>query len=836
MTCPFCNPDKSRVFFHNSKLCYCLWDGFAVSPGHALVIPTRHMSSWFDATREEQLSLLDGIDHARNKIMNRYRPDGFNIGINIGAAAGQTVPHLHVHVIPRYEGDVPDPRGGVRYVIPSRANYLSDAGRASYQVPYHKIPLPGSEQYPLWHALRADLTGATSIDIAVAFLMSSGLARIEPHLCDILASGGSIRILTGDYMGVTEPAALYRLLDLKDDCQTDTRMTGNLDCRVFNTSDAIGFHPKAYIIGSRNGSFVAYLGSSNLTESGLCRGIEWNYRLTDGKEPTAIHVLRREFDRLFASRQVVPLSGDWIRSYEDRWKARNLSSRRSFVDRAARTMEPPPAPHSVQREALAALERTRSEGNRSGLVVLATGLGKTWLAAFDSKKERRVLFVAHREEILRQARDTFRRIRPDATLGFYAGGRHETDGDVIFASIQTLGRAEHLDRFAPDAFSYIVIDEFHHAAARTYRRMIKHFRPDFMLALTATPDRSDGADLLALCDENLVYECDVVEGIRRGLLSSFEYYGVHDDVDFTNIPWRSGRFDPTALEAAVVTERRAENAYRQWRRRKGHRTLGFCVSRKHADYMTDFFSQRGVRCMSVHSGEGAASRTESIERLVAGELDVVFSVDMFNEGVDVPEVDTLLMLRPTESRILWMQQFGRGLRRAPDIERVTVIDYVGNHRVFLAPAMILLARGDDRPREVARALELYGAGELSLPPGCSVNYDLESIDILRKLARPPNAVEAFDIWFDVFTETNAHRPSASEAWHAGYDPAGMRGRYGSWFAFVGAKGGLSDIERQVAEDYGEFLAQVETTAMTSRLLKMPCNPQFSCQSEGKPSA
>ncbi|MGV8989725.1 MAG: DEAD/DEAH box helicase family protein [Cypionkella sp.] len=219
-----------------------------------------------------------------------------------------------------------------------------------------------------------------------------------------------------------------------------------------------------------------------------------------------------------------------------------------------------PEPHEIQRAALVALVDARAHGLRRGLVVLATGLGKTWLAAFDSQPFARVLFVAHREEILTQAMSSFRRIRPEARFGRYDGSEKTDDAELIFASIQTLGAAHHLRRFAPDAFDYIVVDEFHHAAASSYRSLLDHFTPRFLLGLTATPDRSDGADLLSLCDDNLLYQCDLFEGIDASLLSPFRYVGVPDAVDYAQIPWRSSRFDLTELEAALATEARAQTA------------------------------------------------------------------------------------------------------------------------------------------------------------------------------------------------------------------------------------------------------------------------------------
>jgi superfamily II DNA or RNA helicase/diadenosine tetraphosphate (Ap4A) HIT family hydrolase/HKD family nuclease len=819
MSCPFCDPDASRIFYDEDPAFLCLWDGFPVSPGHALVIPRRHVATWFEATTQEQASLLEGIEIAKQEIEKQYQPNGFNIGINVGEAAGQTVPHLHVHLIPRYTGDVEDPRGGVRYVIADKANYLS----VRDEPPSYKIstppPIPGmlaGLDVPMLDVLCEDLAHAERVDMAVAFILESGLTRIESHLLDVLDRGGRVRVLTGDYLDVTEPRALLRLLDLQaaiEHPDDPSQRTGSIDCRVFQTDKSLGFHPKAYLIGHHGGEHIAYIGSSNLTRAALVRGVEWNYRLTKQGEPQAVATIEAEFEKLFHHPHTVPLTEAWIDAYQDRRRVATRVAEPVGVDLDEEKPAPPPTPHSVQQEALVALEQTRVAGNSAGLVVLATGLGKTWLSAFDSANFGRVLFVAHREEILRQALSTFRRIRPEAYLGLYTGTEKLPDADVLFASIQTLGRARHLERFAADAFDYIVVDEFHHAAAATYRRLIDYFEPKFLLGLTATPDRTDGADLLALCGENLVYRCDLIDGVNQELLSPFKYFGIPDDVDFKNIPWRSGRFEPEALENAVTTEKRAQNAYDQWQQHGGSRALGFCVSRRHADYMANFFNRQGVKSVAVHSGPSSAPRTESLEALEAGELPIVFSVDMFNEGVDVPHIDTVMMLRPTESRILWLQQFGRGLRRAEGKSHVNVIDYIGNHRTFLQPAMILLAGGGDRPGELLVALDRLEQGELELPAGCSVTYELEAMNILRALAKPSSGADATAVWYRSFRERHGVRPTASEAWHAGYDPKTVRKNFGSWLGFVNTEGDLSESQGEAFNAHEQFLNSLEVTPM-----------------------
>lgn len=713
MTCPFCDPEEERIAYRDESIT-CLWDGFPVTDGHVLVIPNRHFASWFEATLEEQKEMLKGISTARDLILKQHRPEGFNIGINIGEAGGQTIPHLHIHVIPRYKGDVVDPRGGVRYVIPDKANYLredKDVEDSSVAYPT-SAELPsvfGNEERPLLPSLIADLAGASQIDIAVAFVTQSGLSEIQPYLIDLLERGGRLRFLTGDYLGVTEPRALLKLLDWSQEYEVSTEL------RVFNTDSELGFHPKAYLIHSNSEEKTAYVGSSNLTKHALTRGLEWNQRFQTSTSGDQITKAQSEFDRLFQHSKTSELTQQWIDKYSANRSVTTTSAGAEGVDLENEAPAETPRPNEIQIAALEALEESRERGDKAGLVVMATGLGKTWLAAFDSENFERVLFVAHREEILTQARKTFRRIRPNVSFGYYGGGEYTKDAQVLFASIQTLGRQSHLNHFRPDHFDYIVVDEFHHAAASTYRRLIDHFDPDFLLGLTATPERSDGGDLLGLCGENLVYRCDLFEGINQEILCPFHYFGIPDNIDFENIPWRSGRFDPEQLEFAVATEARAENAYEQWQKRGQQRTLGFCVSKRHADFMADFFLKKGVRAAAVHSGPSSSPRTQSLQKLESNELDIVFAVDMFNEGVDVPAIDTVMMLRPTESKILWLQQLGRGLRKAESKSHLTVIDYIGNHRTFLQVPMLLLPGAGQNIGEVSRALETLENGTLELP-------------------------------------------------------------------------------------------------------------------------
>jgi superfamily II DNA or RNA helicase/diadenosine tetraphosphate (Ap4A) HIT family hydrolase len=852
----------------SNALAFAIRDGFPVSPGHTLVIPKREIPSWFDATAEERTAIFELVDQVKAALDAELHPDGYNIGINCGEAAGQSVMHLHVHVIPRYVGDVPKPRGGVRHVIPGKGDYPSSGPQLA-----PPTLLTTNEQSSLLAHLEIDLARASTAELAVAFVQRSGIERLRSGLEALLQRGGHLRLVTGDYLDVTDPDALQRLHDLS------TAHPQQVELRVFESAGR-SFHPKSYLFLRGESDGVAYVGSSNLSRSALEEGVEWNYRIVTTRDREGFAEVRRAFEELLKHPSTRALDEKWIEDYRKRraqLPARALpvspSSQPPVVpgqpaiaadqtlvaadqtpvaagqtpvipsvrategrpgveglpDQATNTNEaspaylqlvklreapdPRPEPNEIQQEALAALKQTRAAGHRAGLVVMATGLGKTFLAAFDSEPSKRVLFIAHREEILVQAMRTFRRLRPQARFGLYDGEQKEAEADVVFGSIQTLGRQAHLDRFDPKAFDYLVIDEFHHASAATYRRLIEHFEPGFLLGLTATPERTDGGDLLQLCGENLVYRCDLVKGIERGRLSPFHYFGVPDEVDYRNIPWRSSHFDEEALTNAVATKARAQNALEQWKKLGGKRTLAFCVSQRHADFMRGFFLDQGVKAAAVHAGESSDPRATSLEKLGRGELEVLFAVDMFNEGVDLPAIDTVMMLRPTESRILWLQQLGRGLR-LQEGKQLKVIDYIGNHRTFLlkARALLDLKSGDDRA--LSLALKKVVDNDWPLPKGCEITYELKALEIMKALLRLPKKDEALQSYYEDFRERTGQRPTAAETHHDGYAPRSTRKVYGSWLGFVEEMGDLSDVERAAFAAQKELLSELDSTQMT----------------------
>jgi superfamily II DNA or RNA helicase/diadenosine tetraphosphate (Ap4A) HIT family hydrolase/HKD family nuclease len=781
---PFLKLPASRWLAEN-RSAFVIADGFPVSPGHALVVPRRVIATWWEATDEERADMLALVDEVKRQLDAELEPDGYNVGFNAGEAAGQTVGHLHIHVIPRYHGDVSDPRGGVRHVVPSKGNYMRPATE-----PYALVD--GQDRL-----LRDDLLRCLRdprfdrVDLLVSFVMKSGLEQVHGALVDALDRGARVRVLTTDYLTVTDADALARLLDLAE-MRREAMAT-----RVFH-DPTTSFHPKAYLFYSVDGAAAtAFVGSNNLSASGIGGGIEWAI----GAEQST--PFPAAFERLWSDPRSQPLTHELVADYRRRWRpAAHTAGMMPELPATA------PAPRPVQQEALKALEQTRLQGFHRGLVVMATGLGKTWLAAFDAARPqfRRVLFVAHREEILRQSLDVFRRVQPDADLGLYYGGEKQPGARVLFAGVQTL--AGNLHRFAPDWFDYVVVDEFHHAAARSYRRVIDHFQPGFMLGLTATPNRMDGADLLALCSDNLVYECPLTDGVERGDLSPFRYFGIADDVDYAPIPWRGGRFDPAALTEAVESQERAQHAFDVWRDKGGGRSIAFCVTVSHADFTAEFFRRNGVEAVAVHSGPTSAPRVGSVERLRTGELQIICTVDVFNEGLDVPEVDTVLMLRPTESPVVFLQQLGRGLRRSHGKNALTVIDFIGNHRSFLIKPRTLLTLGAGRQVGTDTVLRAMRTGDFGLPAGCSAAYDVELVDILRTVVRV-GARSALEDYCRSYADERGYRPSALQAYEAGYNPSSARARHGHWFGFLNHVDLLGQQEREVMRHHADVLDGIE---------------------------
>ena len=582
----------------------------------------------------------------------------------------------------------------------------------------------------LYYQLIQSLKKADSVDIIVSFLMESGVKMLLEELDNALKRGAKIRILTGNYLGITQPSALYLL---------KKKLGSRVDMRFYNEKDR-SFHPKSYIFHYRGYNDI-YIGSSNISRSALTSGIEWNYRFSSVSDPKNYEKFYHAFEDLFEHHSII-IDNEELKRYSQNWHrpavAKDLeryeyshqNEENESEDTKVRLLY---EPRGAQIEALCALEDTRAEGAKRALVQAATGVGKTYLAAFDSKSYERVLFVAHREEILKQAAVSFRNVRNSEDYGFFTGEEKSTDKSVIFASVATLGRSEYLSEkyFAPDYFQYLVIDEFHHAVNEQYQRIVKYFKPQFLLGLTATPERMDGRNIYELCDYNVPYEISLKDAINKGMLVPFRYYGIYDDTDYSGVHLIRGRYDEKELnETYIGNVHRHDLIYKYYCKYGSKKALGFCCSRAHAEEMAREFCERGIPSVAVYSnanGTYSEEREKAIEKLKSGEIRVIFSVDMFNEGVDITSVDMVMFLRPTESPIVFLQQLGRGLRRSKGKEYLNVLDFIGNYEKAGRVRFLLTGRTLGKN-------EYYNPADRSaFPDDCLIDFDMKLIDLFSEM-------------------------------------------------------------------------------------------------------
>ena len=486
-------------------------------------------------------------------------------------------------------------------------------------------------------------------------------------------------------------------------------------------------------------------------------------------------------------------------------------------------------PRGAQIEALCALEDTRSEGAKRALVQAATGVGKTYLAAFDSKDYKRVLFVAHREEILQQVAVSFQNVRNSDDYGFFNGDQKSTDKSVIFASVATLGRQEYLNEkyFSKDYFDYIVIDEFHHAVNDQYRRIVDYFEPQFLLGLTATPERMDGRNIYEICDYNVPYEISLKDAINKGMLVPFHYYGIYDDTDYSKLHIVRGKYDEKELnETYIGNVHRHDLIYKYYCKYGSKRALGFCCSRTHAEEMAKEFCKRGIPAVAVYSNaDGAFSedRSVAIEKLKNGEIKVIFSVDMFNEGVDITSVDMVMFLRPTESPIVFLQQLGRGLRKNKGKEYLNVLDFIGNYEKAGRVRSLLTGR------TLAETQQYHPADRSAYPDDCLIDFDMKLIDLFDQMDKKQLKVkDQIRNEFYRVKEMLGKRPSRIELFtymdddiyqmaitHAKENP------FKRYLEYLKGMRELTSEEETFCQGIGrEFISLIENTNM-SKVYKMP---------------
>lgn len=673
----------------------------------------------------------------------------------------------------------------------------------------------------LYYQLKMSIKKAGKIDIIVSFLMESGVRMILKDLKDALGRGAKIRILTGNYLGITQPSALYLL---------KKELGNRIDLRFFNDKSR-SFHPKSYIFHYGKISEI-YIGSSNVSKSALTSGIEWNYRFNSMADEKNFRLFFHTFEDLFYHHSIV-VDDEELKRYSKNWHRPAVSKdldRYDDGEESHEKIEMMFQPRGAQIEALYALEESRAEGAAKGLVHAATGVGKTYLAAFDSAKYEKVLFVAHREEILKQAALSFRNVRGSEDYGFFYGKQKDTGKSVIFASVETLGREDYLNEeyFAEDYFDYLVIDEFHHAVTGQYRRIVDYFKPQFMLGLTATPERMDGKNIYELCDYNVPYEISLKEAINKGILVPFHYYGIYDETDYSGLHLVKGRYDGHELtEIYQNNHKRYDLIYKYYKKYHSNRALGFCCSRQHAEEMAKEFCKRKVPAAAVYSnadGEFAEDRDIAVERLKNQEIKVIFSVDMFNEGLDIASLDMVMFLRPTDSPVIFLQQLGRGLRTYKGKEYLNVLDFIGNYeKAGKTPFLLAGETSWDGKGAI-------GSHDMEYPDDCIVDFDMCLIDLFQELEKKQLSARERIIteYYHVKERLDEKVPTRMEFFsymddgiyqycikHAKENP------FRRYLDFLHGLGELSEEEEVLYGGIGrEFLSLIETTDM-QKVYKMP---------------
>lgn len=643
--------------------------------------------------------------------------------------------------------------------------------------------------------VRGALRSSSRVSIAVSFFRFSGFGLIADDLKDFQARGGTLRLLVSTYMSVTQPEALQAVLKFPS---VISRL--HIADRVGGLGQ--GFHAKMYVI--EDAPAEGWVGSSNFTKGGLAANIEANLRHMGAAEVAGVQSL---FEQLWSRLDTQPLTLELIESYRQTIREAELWSA-PVPPRKVADLETgygaSISPNEAQAEALERLRELRESGERRAAVVAAPGIGKTFLAAFDARARnaRSMLFLSNRLEHLTQAERTFRRVFSQTrSYGQAFDGRAGAQADFVFATISS---ASNNPSLVERRFDYVVVDEFHHAAAPSYRALLGKIAPDFLLGLTATPERQDGHDVLALCDYNVAYEVRLVEAINRGWLSPFHYFGVADEcVDYRALPWRSGRFDPEHLESALMVEERVQAMLDQCLLRgfdgRKRVTVGFCAGVRHARYMADALQRRGLIASVVTGDDGVSEREAVYARLQnpSDPLEWLFVADVLNEGVDLPAINCVVFLRPTDSATVFIQQLGRGLRLTPGSEVLTVLDFVGHHRTAWLAVEAL--NDHSAPRGPSTVAEL----ELTPPAGCEVVLDSKTIEILEKVKRfaPSRKDVCVAAYRRLKDEFDIARPQLLDllADDALPTPSDIRTAFGSWVGLRKAAGDAEAWELVVAD-------------------------------------
>lgn len=584
----------------------------------------------------------------------------------------------------------------------------------------------GKDDPNLAAEIRAEIESADSVDLLCAFIRWTGIRLLDSALEGLKERGGKLRVITTTYMGATERRAIDHLVTQH-----------GAEVKISYETQSTRLHAKAWLFRRNTGFDTAYVGSSNLSRAAMLDGLEWNVRLSNIGTPALLQKFGVTFDSYWEQRAFQSYDPERDAEKLDAALARN-GGRSTAAPAGITGLEIQPFLH--QEEMLEDLEAERAKGFHRNLLVAATGTGKTVIAALDYKalcevagRDLSLLFVAHRKEILQQSMTTYRNVMQDGSFGeLYVGEHKPQQWKHVFASVQSLS-AKGISELPTDRFDVVVIDEFHHSAAPTYRKLIDHLEPQELLGLTATPERGDG---IHVADEffagRTASELRLWDALDADLLVPFHYFGVSDDVDLSHLEWKRGSYDLQQLSTLYTGHSaRAAKVIKELREKvtstSDMRAIGFCVSVQHAAYMAEVFNRAGIASVAVSGQTDDGERSLALRALREREINCIFAVDLFNEGLDLPQVDTILLLRPTQSATIFIQQLGRGLRRAPEKAVLTVLDFIGQqHREFRFDVRYRALTGYGR-KQLKRAVE----DEFPfLPSGSQIVLDRVAKDVV----------------------------------------------------------------------------------------------------------